>query len=56
MKQRIGSQQQDYLQRKWYKKGILDKDGLYRLDDLDARMAEAMAAYEAIEDETTAVP
>lgn len=31
-------------------------DGLYRLDDLDARMAEAMAEYEAIEDETTAVP
>lgn len=30
-------------------------DGLYRLDDLDARMAEAMAEYEAIEDETTAV-
>ena len=27
-------------------------DGLYRLDDLDARMAEAMAEYEAIEDET----
>ena len=52
VKQHIGSQQQDYLQRKWYKKGILDKDGLYRLDDLDARMAE----YEAIEDETTAVP
>ena len=30
-------------------------DGLYRLDDLDARMAEAMAEYEAIEDEPTAV-
>ena len=30
-------------------------DGLYRLDDLDARMAEAMAEYEAIEDEITAV-
>ena len=29
-------------------------DGLYRLDDLDARMAEAMAEYEAIEDEPTA--
>lgn len=29
VKQRIGSQQQDYLQRKWYKKGILDKDGLW---------------------------
>jgi glucose-1-phosphatase len=30
-------------------------DGLYLLDDLDARMAEAMAEYEAIEDEITAV-
>ena len=29
-------------------------DGLYRLDDLDARMAEAMAEYEAIEDEPAA--
>lgn len=25
-------------------------DGLYRLSDLDARMAEAMAEYDAIED------
>ena len=33
-----------------------NEDGLCRLDDLDARMAEAMAEYEAIEDETTAVP
>lgn len=33
-----------------------NENGLYRLDDLDARMAEAMAEYEAIEDETTAVP
>ncbi len=30
-------------------------DGLYRLSDLDAHMAEAMAEYEAIEDVTTAV-
>ena len=29
-------------------------DDLYLLDDLDARMAEAMAEYEAIEDEPTA--
>ena len=29
-------------------------DGLYLLDDLDARMAEAMAEYEAIEDEPAA--
>ena len=29
-------------------------DGLYLLDDLDARMAEAMAEYEAIEDEPVA--
>ena len=29
VKQRIGSQQQDYLQRKWYKKGIQDKDGYW---------------------------
>jgi len=31
-------------------------DGLYRLIDLDARMEEAMAEYEAIEDAPTAVP
>jgi glucose-1-phosphatase len=31
-------------------------DGLYRLADLDARMEEAMAEYEAIEDAPTAVP
>jgi len=31
-------------------------DGLYRLADLDTRMAEAMAEYEAIEDAPTAVP
>ena len=30
-------------------------DGLYRLADLDARMAEAMAEYDAIEDAPTAV-
>ena len=30
-------------------------DGLYRLSDLDARMAEAMAEYEAIEDAPTAL-
>ena len=30
-------------------------DGLYRLVDIDARMAEAMAEYDAIDDETTAV-
>jgi glucose-1-phosphatase len=27
-------------------------DGLYRLSDLDARMAEAMAEYDAIADDT----
>ena len=32
-----------------------NSDGLYRLSDLDARFAEAMAAYEAIEDVPTAV-
>lgn len=32
-----------------------NSDGLYRLDDLDARFAEAMAEYDAIEDEPTAV-
>ena len=32
-----------------------NSDGLYRLADLDARMAEAMAEYDAIEDATTAV-
>ena len=31
-----------------------NSDGLYRLADLDARMAEAMAEYEAIEDAPTA--
>ncbi|MBQ8127061.1 MAG: hypothetical protein IJ176_01530, partial [Prevotella sp.] len=30
-------------------------DGLYRLADLDARMAETMAEYDAIEDVPTAV-
>jgi glucose-1-phosphatase len=30
-------------------------DGLYSLTDLDARMAEAMAEYDAIEDVATAV-
>ena len=30
-------------------------DGLYRLSDLDARIAEAMAEYEAIEDAPTAL-
>ena len=30
-------------------------DGLYRLSDLDARMAETMAEYDAIEDVPTAV-
>ena len=29
VKQRIGSQQQDYLQHKWYKKGIMDKNGFW---------------------------
>ena len=32
-----------------------NEDGLYRLSDLDARMAEAMAEYDAIEDAPTAV-
>ena len=32
-----------------------NSDGLYRLDDLDARMAGAMAEYDAIEDVPTAV-
>jgi glucose-1-phosphatase len=32
-----------------------NSDGLYRLADLDARMAEAMAEYDAIEDLPTAV-
>ena len=32
-----------------------NSDGLYRLADLDARMASAMAEYEAIEDVPTAV-
>ncbi len=31
-------------------------DGLYLLSDVDARMAEAMAEYDAIVDETTEVP
>lgn len=31
-------------------------DGLYRLSDLDARFAETMAEYDAIEDQETAVP
>jgi glucose-1-phosphatase len=30
-------------------------DGLYRLSDLDARIAEAMAEYDAIEDASTAL-
>ena len=30
-----------------------NSDGLYRLADLDARMAGAMAEYDAIEDATT---
>ena len=29
VKQRLGSQQQDYLQRVWYKKGIADSDGYW---------------------------
>ncbi len=33
-----------------------NSDGLYRLDELDNRMAEAMAEYDAIEDESTSVP
>ena len=33
-----------------------NSDGLYRLSDLDARMLEAMAEYEAIEDVVTEVP
>ena len=33
-----------------------NSDGLYRLDDLDARMLETMAEYEAIEDVVTEVP
>ena len=32
-----------------------NSDGLYRLTDLDNRMAEAMAEYDAIEDIPTAV-
>ena len=32
-----------------------NSDGLYRLSDLDTRMAEAMAEYDAIEDTPTAV-
>lgn len=32
-----------------------NSDGLYRLTDVDARMAEAMAEYDAIEDVPTAV-
>lgn len=32
-----------------------NSDGLYRLADFDARMAETQAEYDAIEDETTAV-
>ena len=32
-----------------------NSDGLYRLSDLDARFAEAMAEYEAIVDDDTAV-
>ena len=32
-----------------------NSDGLYRLADLDARMAGAMAEYDAIEDAPTAV-
>ncbi len=32
-----------------------NSDGLYRLADFDARMAEAMAEYDAIEDAPTAV-
>ena len=31
-------------------------DGLYRLSDLDARFAETIAEYDAIEDVPTAVP
>ena len=33
-----------------------NNDGLYRLIDLDARMAEAMAEYDSIEDATSTVP
>ena len=33
-----------------------NSDGLYRLSDLDARMLETMAEYEAIEDVVTEVP
>ena len=33
-----------------------NSDGLYRLADLDVRMAAAMAEYDAIDDETTAAP
>ena len=33
-----------------------NEDGLYRLDDFDARMAEAMAEYDAIEDASTDIP
>ena len=32
-----------------------NSDGLYRLADLDGRMAEAMTEYETLEDESTAV-
>ena len=34
----------------------VNDDGLYRLADFDARMSEAMAEYDAIEDATSAVP
>ena len=33
-----------------------NSDGLYLLSDFDARMAEAMAEYDAIEDVPTAIP
>jgi glucose-1-phosphatase len=33
----------------------MNSDGLYRLADLDGRMAGAMAEYDAIEDAPTAV-
>ena len=32
-----------------------NSDGLYRFSDLDARMAETMAEYDAIEDATTEI-
>jgi hypothetical protein len=53
------SRQRTFATAKYFSAGFLpfaNADGLYRLADLDTRMAEAMAEYEAIEDAPTAVP